>query len=602
MDPATPPFLGVGCSVTGRQWRARAGDDRMAQALSQQLGLAEVVGRVLAGRGLDLDQAERFLQPTLRDWLPDPSSLPDMDVAAARLAAAVMAGERIAIFGDYDVDGATSAALLKLYLGAVGSAADTYIPDRQREGYGPNPAAMRLLAERGARVVITVDCGTTAHAALAVAQAAGLEVIVVDHHLAEPELPAAVAVVNANRVDVSADPDLRGLAAVGVSFLLAVATNRTLRAAGWFAARPEPDLLQWLDLVALGTVCDVAPLTGINRALVSQGLKVMARRGNAGLAALADVAGLSQPPNAYNAGFQLGPRVNAGGRIGQADLGVRLLTSNDRAAADALAGELNRLNRERQDIEAAVQDAAMMQARQTGDLGPLVVVAGEGWHAGVIGIVASRIKEAMNRVSIVIAIENGVGKGSGRSVAGVDLGAAITAARQSGLLLNGGGHAMAAGFTVAAERMGELKAFLVQRLAPAVARLPASASLGLDGALAPAGATGELFDQIEQVGPFGAGNPEPRFAMAAVRIVVADVVGERHVRCVLAGGDGSRLKAIAFNGMGNSLGPALLAARADGRPCHVAGRLRADYWRGERRVELVVDDAASIAAVAANAA
>ena len=581
-------FLGVAHSASGRRWRARSNDDRLALALAQRLGVPEVIGRVLAGRGVALDAADGFLNPKLRDLLPDPSSLLDMDRASARLVRAIAGGELCAVFGDYDVDGATASALLKRFFDAVGGRLRIYIPDRLREGYGPNtPALLRLQAE-GVRLVVTVDCGTQAHAPLAAAAAAGLDCIVVDHHLAEPALPTAVAVVNPNRLDESGQQ--RQLAAVGVAFLLLVAVNRGLRQAGWYAGRREPDLLEWLDLVALGTVCDVVPLTGVNRALVAQGLKVMARRGNPGLAALADVAGLSEPPGCYHAGFLLGPRVNAGGRVGKADLGARLLTTADPNEAAELARELDRLNGERRVIEAEVQAAAMAASAQTGSGDSLVMAVGNGWHPGVIGIVASRLKEHFRRPALVIALEQGIGKGSGRSLPGIDLGAAVTAARQAGLLINGGGHAMAAGLTVAEDQIDALRRFLAERLRPAAAGLGDGATLGLDGALAVSGATPGLLDLLEQAGPYGAGNAEPRFVVTGARVVQASVVGEQHVRCILAGPDGSRLKAIAFRALENGVGDALL--HAQGTALHAAGALRADNWRGERRVQLVIEDVA----------
>ncbi|OHC74877.1 MAG: single-stranded-DNA-specific exonuclease RecJ, partial [Rhodospirillales bacterium RIFCSPLOWO2_01_FULL_65_14] len=384
-------FLGVAHSFSGKRWLSRAADDRQSLALAQRLGLPEIVGRVLAARGVGLDDAAAFLAPTLRRSLPDPSELLGMDDAAERVASAVMQGERIGIFGDYDVDGATSAALLTRFFAAIGGRSITYIPDRVKEGYGPNTPAMLKLKDAGASVVITVDCGTAAHEPLQAAAAAGLDVVVVDHHEAEALLPPAAAVINPNRLDDQSG--LGQLAAVGVAFLLAVAVNRALRQAGWYANRPEPDLTRWLDLVALGTVCDVVPLTGVNRALVTQGLKVMARRDNPGLKALADVAGLQEPPGTYHAGFVLGPRINAGGRVGAPDLGARLLGTDDAAEAVELAKRLDGLNRERQEIEARVLEGALQRIEAAGDAGPVVVVAGDGWHPGVVGIVASRLAD-----------------------------------------------------------------------------------------------------------------------------------------------------------------------------------------------------------------
>jgi single-stranded-DNA-specific exonuclease len=581
-------FLGVEHSLCGRRWRRRAGEDRTGLAVAQQWGLPEIVGRLLAARGVTLEQTERFLHPTLRDDLPDPGHLRGMDAAVARLARAIAAGETIAVFGDYDVDGATSAALLQRFLTAVGGRVRVYIPDRQREGYGPNAPALLRLKSEGAAVVITVDCGVTAHAPLAAAAEAGLDVIVVDHHIAEPALPAALAIINPNRLDESSPHGM--LAAVGVTFLLVVALNRALREAGWYAARPAPDLLQWLDLVALGTICDVVPLTGVNRALVAQGLRVLQRRGNLGLAALADVAALGERLECYHAGFILGPRVNAGGRVGEADLGARLLATEDPDEAKGLALRLDALNTERREIEARVLAQAIEQVES--DPGhPLVFVAGEGWHPGVIGIVASRLKERYNRPACVVAVSQGIGKGSGRSVPGLALGTTVIAARQAGLLVNGGGHAMAAGFTVETARLTALRDFLAERIAAALGESDVKPELGIDGLLAADAATPELVALLERIGPFGAGNSEPRFALPNLRVLRADIVGGQHVRCILGDGGGSaRLKAIAFRCIEGELGPALL--NGQGRTFHLAGHLRADNWQGRNGVQLMIDDAA----------
>ncbi len=596
-------FLGVARSLTGRRWLARLTDERAAMALAQRLQVPEIVGRVLSARGVGVDEADTFLNPVLKSLLPDPGELRGMEEGTGRLARAVTEGERIAVFGDYDVDGATSAALLARFFAAVGARCETYIPDRLREGYGPNEAALLGLKENGVSVVVTVDCGTGAHGPLEAAAAAGLDVIVVDHHEAEAVLPRAVAVINPNRLDETSPH--RQLAAVGVAFLLVVGLNRVLRRAGWYgtrpacgpnrpsAGRPEPDLMQWLDLVALGTVCDVVPLTGVNRALVAQGLKVMARRGNPGLRALADVAGITEAPGTYHAGFILGPRINAGGRVGKSDLGVRLLTTEDAAEAGAIARHLDGLNRERREIEAAVFDHALAVAEEAegGAAGtPLIFAAGEGWHPGVIGIVASRLKERFNRPACVVSLDGGSGSGSGRSVAGVDLGAAVIAARQAGLLVKGGGHAMAAGFTVERRHIDELVRFLTARVVDAVGEQALVPSLRLDGALTVTAASMDLVSTLARVGPFGSGNPEPRFAIAAARLAYADVAGNNHVRCTLAGAEGGRLNAIAFRALDTDLGPALL--HHDGAPFHVAGRLRVNTWRGHSAVEFLIDDAA----------
>src|SRR5437588_2458897 len=456
-----PPFLGIERSVCGRLWRLREADAALAAAISERHGLSEIVGRLLAQPGVGIDEAPGFLAPLLRDGLPDPAHLRDMDRAVARLLCAVQEAESIVVFGDYDVDGATSAALLLRFFAAIGARASLYVPDRMREGYGPNaPALLRLKAD-GAAVVVTVDCGATAHEPLAAAAEAGLDVIVVDHHVTEPLLPPALALVNPNRLDEESPHGV--LAAVGVAFLLVVALNRALREAGWYGGRVEPNLLQWLDLVALGTVCDVVPLTGVNRALVAQGIK-MARRGeNPGLRALAAVGRVNSPIDAYHLGFVLGPRVNAGGRVGAADLGARLLATDDPALAAELATRLDGYNSERREIEARTLEAAITQVEAAPQALSLVFAAAEGWHPGVIGIVAARLRERYERPACVVALADGIGRGSGRSVPGVALGPAVIAARQMGLLVNGGGHAMAAGFKVAEAQLDALREFLVQR-------------------------------------------------------------------------------------------------------------------------------------------
>jgi len=594
---ARAAFLGVERSLTGRRWAERLANERVAMAMAQRHGLPEAICRLLAARDVDLEGVPDFLEPTLRKFLPDPSHLKDMDVAIVRMVKAIQAGERIAVFGDYDVDGATSSALLLRFLRSVGANVGIYIPDRRREGYGPNTTALLKLKEEGAAVVVTVDCGVTAHEPLAEASRAGLDVIVVDHHQAEISLPSAIAVIDPNRLD-EASPH-KQLAAVGVSFLLAVGVNRALRELGWYSeSRPEPDLRRWLDLVALGTVADVVPLTGVNRALVRQGLRVMAERGNAGLAALADIARLREPPGAYHLGFLLGPRVNAGGRVGQADLGARLLASDDPHEVGALALRLDEFNAERRAIERAVLDQAVEHIERT--YGPerqglpaALLVESEGWHVGVIGIVASRLVERYGRPAFVIGMDGDIGKGSGRSVRGVDLGASVIAARQSGLLINGGGHAMAAGLTVARDQLAALAKFLDERLAPQLGAAPAIRELGIDAALTPGAATQDLVTMIERAGPFGAGNALPRFALTGVRVDYAQPVGEGHVRCTLVGQEKGRVDAIAFRANQTPLGPALLD-RA--KPIlHVAGALRLDRYNGRESVRLQIDDAASAA-------
>lgn len=590
-------FLGVERSLTGRRWAARLADERTALAIAQRHGLPDAVARLLAARDVDLDSVTEFLDPTLRRFLPDPLHLKDMDVAIARLMRAVQGGERIVVFGDYDVDGATSSALLLRFFRSIGGNIGVYIPDRRKEGYGPNAPALVKLKADGAAVVVTVDCGVTAFEPLAEARRVGLDTIVIDHHMAEITLPDAIAVVDPNRID-DASPH-KQMAAVGVAFLLAVGVNRALREANWYgASRPEPDLRQWLDLVALGTVCDVVPLTGVNRALVRQGLKVMAERRNVGLAALADVARLKEVPGAYHLGFLLGPRVNAGGRVGQADLGARLLSSDDPHEVGALALRLDEFNAERRAIERDVLDQAI--SRVEGLYGPdrkglpaALVIESDGWHVGVIGIVASRLVERYGRPAFVIGLDGDLGKGSGRSVRGVDLGAAVIAARQAGLLVNGGGHAMAAGLTVTREALPGLARFLDERIAPQLGAAPPVRELGIDAALAPAAATQELVGMIERVGPFGAGNALPRFVLKSVRVSYAQTVGEGHVRCTLVGAERGRVDAIAFRANQSALGPALLDPA---RPVlHVAGALRIDRFGGRESVRLQIDDAAAAA-------
>jgi single-stranded-DNA-specific exonuclease len=585
-------FLAIERSVCGRRWRLRAGDELEGQAIAERLALPEIVGRLLAQRGIDRNHAPGFLAPRLRDQLPEPSHLRDMDAAVGRLVRAVCEGETIAVFGDYDVDGATSAALLARFFAAVGGRTRIYVPDRLREGYGPNtPALLRLHAE-GARVVVTVDCGTNAHLPLAEAAAAGLEVIVVDHHVAEPLLPRAAAIVNPNRLDE--DSPHGALAAVGVAFLLVVALNRALRRAGWYVGdRREPDLLQWLDLVSLGTVCDVVPLAGLNRAFVAQGIKVARRNANPGLAALAAVAGVNEPLDAYHLGFVLGPRVNAGGRVGAADLGAQLLSTDDPALAAEFAQRLDTYNQERRDIEARTLEAAVAMVEGAAQSPVLVFAAAENWHPGVIGIVAARLKERYERPACVVALAEGVGKGSGRSIGGVPLGPAVIAARQAGLLINGGGHAMAAGFTVAAEKLDALREFLVERLGDGLEHERLIPELRVDAALSLAAAQAELIGHIERLTPFGAGNPEPRFVLSGVRVVHAEAVGSGHLRCALADPlDTARLRAVAFRAAGTPLGQFLAETR--GAAVHVAGHLRRDNWRGGDTVQLAIDDAAPI--------
>lgn len=585
-------LLGVERSLKGKRWVLAPCDGRAALAMAQRLEAPEIVGRVLASRQVSLEDAEDFLNPTLKKMLPDPSSFKDMDKASERLALALMQGERIAIYGDYDVDGAASAALLSRFLKALGAPSRIYIPDRLREGYGPNAPSLLALAKEKISLVLMVDCGTTAHDPLQAAASAGLDVIIVDHHKAEAKLPPAVALVNPNRLDETSPHG--HMAAVGLCFLLVVGVNRALDLSGWFAknARPKPNPMDWLDLAAMGAICDVVPLTGVNRALTAQGLKVLRRRANKGLKALADVCKINEPPDAYHVGFVLGPRINAAGRIGDSSLGARLLACDDDQEAMKLALVLDELNQQRRDMETAMINQAMDQANE--QMKPdrrLIIAAGLGWHPGVIGIIAGRLVERFNRPALALSINGGVMRGSGRSVAGVDLGAAIISARQAGLLINGGGHAMAAGFSIQASRLDEFSAFMNDRLAKASPQAGGNVqNLELDGSLSVKGATLELASILAQMGPFGAGNKEPLFAIARARLTYVSQVKQEHLRCVLTGEDGGRLDAIAFRCNDTGLGRALTGH--DGVPFHVAGRLRVNQWQGAAKAQLYIEDAA----------
>ena len=583
-----PAFLGVEQSLKGKKWRLRSEDDRKALTISQRLDVPEIVGRVLAGRDVPLDEAERYLSPTLKDLLPNPSSFKDMDAAAARIVTAIKNGEKIAVFGDYDVDGATSSGLLKSFFDQIGVPLRIYIPDRMSEGYGLNSPALETLKGEGMDLVITVDCGILSFDEADRAQELNLDLIIVDHHQAETRLPNAAAVVNPKRHDES--QEFTYLAAVGVAFILLVAINRDLRDNGWYEGRQTPDLFRLLDLVALGTVCDVVPLVGVNRAFVSQGLKVMAQRRNPGLVALADVAGLDEAPGTYHLGFIMGPRVNAGGRVGKADYGPRLLSSHNPDECMELARVLDEYNQERKAIETQVTEEAMEQAERLSASESVLVVAGEGWHPGVIGIVASRLKESYQRPTIVIGLDGDVGKGSGRSIAGVDLGAAVGAARHKEMLIAGGGHAMAAGLTIARDQIEPFRQFLESRLADHVKEALKGASRGLDGMVGVEGATVDLIEKMEMAGPYGAGNPEPRFVVGHAKIVKADIVGENHVRVILTGvGNRGRLTGICFKSLETLLGDALINHR--GGTFHIAGYLRKNTWRGQTSAQILIEDA-----------
>ncbi len=569
----------------------RQGEERIAFGITQRLGVPELVGRLLAARGVDLDTAADFLAPTLRALLPDPSLLADMDACAERIAHAAWQQETVAVFGDYDVDGACSSALMVTLLRALGCTPLTYVPDRLNEGYGPNAPALRELVARGATLVICVDCGTAAAEALA-AIAGAADVVVLDHHKAEGPPPSVVATVNPNRLDCGSG--LHHLCAAAVAFLAGVATLRALRRSGFFRLREEPDLLGLLDLVALATVCDVMPLIGINRALVAQGLRVMGRRERPGIAALLEVAARREAPDAVTCGYGLGPRINAAGRISEADLGLRLLLSADPLEAQRLAATLDQVNRLRQQVEAAMLDAAMAAASAQAEAGhAALLVSGEDWHPGVVGIVAGRIKERFNRPACVGGAAEGRVRGSGRSVPGVDLGAAVIAARQCGILTAGGGHPMAAGFLLDGIRLAEFHAFLDERLSHA-ASFPAAADLRVEASLAVPGATAALAGEIMRLAPFGNGNEEPMVVLPNARVVRSDRLGREGttIRAYLEGeGGGSRLKALLFRARP---GPLAEALAAPGVPLHLAGHLRLESWNGSTSVGFVVADAAPI--------
>ncbi|MFZ0844176.1 MAG: single-stranded-DNA-specific exonuclease RecJ [Pseudolabrys sp.] len=590
-------FLGVEKSATGRAWRDRLDERGNARALNiaQRLGIPELLARVLAGRGVEADEAAAFLDPTNKNLLPDPHTLTQMQAASERIAHAIERGEKVAIFGDYDVDGATASALLARYLRDCGLDPIIHIPDRIFEGYGPNVDAIRSFAERDVKLLIAVDCGTTSIEPLTEAKRLGLYTVVIDHHQADEQLPPAVAIVNPNRAD-----DLSGLghlAAVGLVFVTLVALSRELRQRNfWNASRGEPDLLSLLHLVALGTVADVVPLKGLNRAFVAKGLIALRRRDNIGMTALMDAARLTGPPEAFHLGFLLGPRINAGGRIGNAGLGVRLLLEEDPSEAARIAGDLDRLNSERRQIETATVEQAQAEAMAALGLeekGAVVVTAGEGWHPGVVGLVAARLKERYGRPAFAIALEpGGIGTGSGRSIAGVDLGRSVRQAVHEGLLIKGGGHAMAAGVTLAKGGLAAFRAFLEATLAQSVEAARRDRALLIDGAISAGAVNPALVETLARAGPFGAGNPEPLLALPAHTLAYADPVGENHIRARFRSGDGKFVNAIAFRVAGTPLGQALMDNR--GRQLHAAGFLAIDRWQGEERVQMRLTDVAMI--------
>lgn len=592
VEESDDAFLGVGRSIGGRRWRARRADEAVARQIGLKLGVNAPLARALASRGITAETGEDYLQPTLRALFPDPSSFLDMDEAARVLVDAMERGRSTVVFADYDVDGASSAALLVRWWRAMGRELPIYVPDRMTEGYGPSPAAFRRLRDQGVELVVTVDCGAAACDALNAANEIGLEVVVVDHHLMRQETPPARALVNPNRPGCASGQGV--LAAAGVTFVLLAALNREARRRGWFASRPEPDLRQWLDLAALGAVCDVTQLTGFNRALASQGLKVMSGWANPGLKALVDVAGVKGPAGVFHAGFVLGPRINAGGRIGRSDLGARLLSTDDPAEAQALAAELDALNAERKSVETQILEAAIAAIEQGSNFdpaAPALVIAEEGWHPGVIGIVASRLRERCRRPVVVIGLDRAsdIGKGSGRSQPGVNLGRAVQAAFEEGLLMAGGGHAMAAGLTIRPSAVPEFRAFLCERLAGEMAIAEAEDALEIDALVTPGAAARPLFDAFQAMAPFGPGNPEPVFALADVRPERLTPMRGGHLRCTLVAPNGASLRAIAWRAADTAIGRRL---EAGGGALHAAGKLKPDDWNGRNAVELEIEDLA----------
>jgi single-stranded-DNA-specific exonuclease len=593
MADGSPPagYLGVLRSLTGRRWRERAADAETARRHQLDMGLSEPLARALAARGVAAGEGRVFLNPTLKALFPDPSSFADMDRAARLLLDALERRRPTVVFADYDVDGAASAALLVRWFRAMGADLPIYVPDRIAEGYGPSPAAFRRLRQEGAEVVVTVDCGAAAHDAIACAAEIGLELVVVDHHLMREEIPACAALVNPNRPDCGSGQGV--LAAAGVTFVLLAALNREARRRGLFEARKEPDLFRWLDLAALGAVCDVTQLSGFNRALAAQGLRIMSAWANPGLQALMTVAKASGPASVFHAGFVLGPRINAGGRIGRADLGARLLSTDDPQEAHSLAVELDALNASRKEVEREVQESAVriIERESNQAEAPLILAAADDWHPGVIGIVAGRLRERYRKPTIVVGIDRAanVGKGSGRSQPGVNLGRAVQAAFDEGLLLSGGGHAMAAGLSVRPDALPELREFLCARLAEEQAAAAAEEALDVDALVTTAGADRALYSDFQRLAPFGPGNPEPVFALADARVERPMPLRGGHVRVTLADRSGGRLKAVAWRCEETELGRRLLC---EGGAVHVAGRLKPDDWQGRAGVELEIDDVA----------
>lgn len=590
IDATEQYVFGVEQSISGKRWLVGRPDNPiLTMGLAQQFNLPEIIASIISSRGIVQEGVNAYLDPKLNNYLPDPFHLKGMKEGIGRLISALKEGQKVAIFGDYDVDGATSSALLYRYFRALGLKIRIYIPDRIEEGYGPSNSAMDTLKSEGVEVVVTVDCGTTAHECLSYAKKQNLDVIVVDHHVGELGLPDAVAVINPNRLDE--DSPHKQMAAVGVTFLLVVGLNKVLREDGYFSRNKinEPDVMQWLDLVALGTVADVVPLKGVNRALVKQGIKVIAMRRNLGLTALADVAELDEVPGAYHLGYVFGPRVNAGGRVGKSYLGALLLSTEDPNEAKETAEILDGYNRDRKRIEADIYEEALGLAEQQ-ETSQILIVMGEGWHQGVIGIIASRLKERFSLPTCVLSRNGDTVIGSGRSISGVDLGSAVIAARQSGILHAGGGHAMAAGFSLAASNVDKFKEFISKRVSSAIADNDVRPKLIIDATITIPGASMEFVKSLALLGPFGNGNAEPRFAISNLRIAKADVVGKEHIRCHLTDSAGQRLQAISFRSLDTELGRRLL--NHGGLPLALAGRLRENLWQGRSSVQLLIDDGA----------
>ncbi|CEG20862.1 single-stranded-DNA-specific exonuclease RecJ [Anaplasma phagocytophilum] len=569
--------------VSGAVWKVHNATYRDVLTIKQKFGLSEIVAHVLAIKRIPLDDIRDFLFPTLKLLLPDPFHLLDMGKAVDRILKAIYEKERIVIFGDYDVDGATSSAMLKRYFESIGATAEVYIPDRLKEGYGPNPEALIKLRKKGCSLCITVDCGTVAHEPISVARAAGLDVIVVDHHIGSPTLPDATAIINPNRLDETSTYTY--LSGVGTSFMLLIALNKTLRQAGYFQQENEPNLMNYLDLVALGTVCDVMPMLKLNRAFVKQGLKVMSERGNMGLRTLADAIGIEEKPSVYHLGFCIGPHINAGGRIGNSSLGARLLSSNDAIECNKIVTMLLDLNNERKEIENRSLAEALAQAELLVDEGKNIIMVTGNWHVGVIGIIAGRIKERFFLPTIVISLDGDMGKASARSVAGIDIGAAVLSAKFEKLIPEGGGHEMAAGFSVHRSQIGPLYKFFLERFKD----VNIQKALHASGILSTAGISSALCRELQLLEPFGPGNPEPKFVLRNVRIKNPAIIGESHIKCLIDDGSGAAVRGMCFKCVGTELALGLLQG---GIAVHLLGKVSMNQWRGNEYVQFIIDDLA----------